>query len=102
MHYARPESCAQSDPQQIVVLPGDAKSFQILIYGRKETHDGFAIGKQVAVVVDEHGDFKLILQHGGKGYSTPECREVSAIANYPVGVIGGSGKGKADGHRLIA
>jgi hypothetical protein len=73
-----------------------------LIDFRKHTTEGFAIGKEVAIVVDEYGHTEALLQHRAEGYTITEGREVGKeTSDDATGVVGGTREGKTNGNRAL-
>lgn len=72
--------------------------YQLLIHMRKEAGNGLAVGKQVAIVVNEYGNAKNLLKHWPKRHATSKGRQIAQIANNAIGIIDRPGKGKANGY----
>src|SRR5579885_3472848 len=60
------QSGADRDSEQIAVAFGIAGAFQQTIHVGEEPGDGFTVGKQIAVVVQEDGELKPVFEHGAE------------------------------------
>ena len=92
------EARAERDAEQILVLFRAAGRLQFLVDVGEEAGDGLAVGEQVAVVVDEHGDLELLFEHRSQGHAAAKAGQIAQIADDARRIIGRTGKGEADGH----
>ncbi len=94
--------CPQSDAEEIVEAFGGARLRQHLVGLGEQPGDGFAVGEEVTVIVDEDGDAESLLQKGPQGYPASVGGQVAHVVDDPMGIIGRPGKGEADGRGFLA
>ena len=71
---------------------------QFVVYFRKGAAEGLSKGKEVSVVVDEHGNAEDFPQVRSQGHAVTERREVGQeTANDAGGIVCGAGESEADG-----
>ena len=93
------ESRAERDAQQVpVALRRSARLQQRVDLGQR-ARDGFAVGEQVAVVVDEYRNAEAPFEVGAQCDSAAKGGEVRQVADDAVGIVGRSREGEADGVR---
>ena len=94
------EARPQSNAQEIAVAARVAHLFQFLIDFGQDARHSFAVGKQIAVVVDENRNSECLFQERTEGNATPECREIGQVADNPCPIIRRTGKGETYRHRI--
>ena len=101
-HHADAEARAKRVAQKILVALRTAECLEPGVHFGQCAAQRFAIGEQVAVIVDEHRDAELILQERSQRHTVAERREVGQIAaDDAVGVVGRARESEADGHGLL-
>jgi hypothetical protein len=76
--------------------------FKALIDFRQYATEGFAIGEEVAVVVDEYGHTEALFQHRAECYAITERGEVGKeTSDDAAGIVGGAREGKTNGNRAL-
>jgi len=96
---AATETGAEGDAHEIAVAPGATGLLEEAIDVREEALEGFAVGEEVAVIVDEDGNAEVLLEHRAEGDAATEAGEIREVADDAAAVIGGAGEGEADGNR---
>ena len=94
------EARANGHAKQVLVAFRIALLLKEFVYFGQQAVQGFAVGKEVAVVVDENRYMKLVLQHGFQGHAATEGGQVLQVADDAVGVVGGTGEAETDGRSL--
>ena len=101
-NYSSAEARADGHAEQVLVAFRVALLLQQLVHLGKQAVEGFAVGKQVAVIVDENGDVEFVLQHGLQRHTAAKMGQVLQVADDAVGIVGGAGEAEADGRALCA
>ena len=101
-HHTHTESGAEGIAQQAVEAFAAAGLGQAAVDLGQGAAEGFAVGKQVAVVVDIYGQTEFMLQEGAQSHAVAKRREVGQIASDDsVGIVGRAGECETYGHRFF-
>ena len=100
-NHTTAKSGAEGHAEQIFILLGAACSLDGSIDFGQSAGKGFAIGKEVAVVVDIHRYIEVALQIRAESHAAAECREVGKVAYDAVLIVGRTGECKTDSHRRL-
>ena len=94
---AAAEAGSERDAQEILVALRASGRFQGGVQLRQDAREGLAIGKQVAVVVDEDRKAEDVLQVRPHRHAVLEAREIGQVADDAVLVVRRTREGEADG-----
>ena len=101
-HHTHAEACAEGVAEEVAVDLGRAEFGEFGIDFGKDAADGLAVGKEVTVIVDKHGDSEFLFKERTEGHTIAERGEIGEIAaDNAVGIVGRAGERKADCHRFL-
>ena len=96
------EAGAEDEADEVAVLLHAAGIADALVEHGQRAGQRLAVGEQVGVVVDEDGQVELLFEERAQSHAALKAGEVAQpVGDHAVGVVRRSGKGEADGHRLL-
>lgn len=97
-HHTDAEARAEGVAHQVFVAFRAAQGFELGVYLGQGAAQCFAIGEQVAVVVDEYRNAEFVFEEGPQRHAFAERGEIGQVtADDAVGIIGRARECEADG-----